>query len=195
MTLIETQKDKQNPILADYTSKILSPDLYKRMAKSGYEMTPYVEEKQETPDSGIVSFLETPRFATGYTAQHNIISYITETHMLKAFDKRVYATYDFMVALIDVCERDAKLIGELKRKADEQVKNQTSFALNWQVDWQHFDTLNFKGFKAGHKTSEVSGLPRLYYDRNKPYTKTIRYYDNYVPVSYTHLTLPTIYSV
>ena len=181
MTLIETQKDKQNPILADYTSKILSPELYKRMAKSGYEMTPYVDEKQETPDSGIVSFLETPRFATGYTAQHNIISYITETHMLKPFDKRVYATYDFMVALIDICERDAKLIGELKQKADEQVKNQTSFALNWQVDWQHFDTLNFKGFEAGHKTSEVSGLPRLYYDRSKPYTKTIRYYDNYVP--------------
>ena len=181
MTLIETQKDKQNPILADYTSKILSPELYKRMAKSGYEMTPYVDEKQETPDSGIVSFLETPRFATGYTAQHNIISYITETHMLKAFDKRVYATYDFMVALIDICERDAKLIGELKQKADEQVKNQTSFALNWQVDWQHYDTLNFKGFEAGHKTSEVSGLPRLYYDRSKPYTKTIRYYDNYVP--------------
>ena len=181
MTLIETQKDKQNPILADYTSKILSPELYKRMAKSGYEMTPYVDEKQETPDSGIVSFLETPRFATGYTSQHNIISYITETHMLKAFDKRVYATYDFMVALIDICERDAKLIGELKQKADEQVKNQTSFALNWQVDWQHYDTLNFKGFEAGHKTSEVSGLPRLYYDRSKPFTKTIRYYDNYVP--------------
>lgn len=181
MTLIETQKDKQNPTLAEYTSKTLSPELYKRMAKSGYEMTPYVEERQETPDSGIVSFLETPRFATGYTAQHNIISYITETHMLKPFDKRVYATYDFMVALIDICQRDARQIGELKHKADEQVKNQTSFALNWQVDWRHYDTLMFKGYAAGHKTSEVSGLPRLYYDRSKPYTKTIKYFDNYVP--------------
>jgi hypothetical protein len=181
MTLIETQKDKQNPILADYTSKTLSPELYKRMAKSGYEMTPYVEEKMSTPDSGIVSFLETPRFATGYTAQHNIISYITETHMLKSFDKRVYSTYDFMVALIDICQRDAKLIGELKHKADEQVKNQTAFALNWDVDWQHYDTLTFKGFEAGRKTSDVSGLPRLYYDESKPYTKTIKYYDNYKP--------------
>ncbi len=179
MTLIETQKDKQNPILADYTSKTLSPELYKRMAKSGYEMTPYVEEKMSTPDSGIVSFLETPRFATGYTAQHNIISYITETHMLKSFDKRVYATYDFMTALFDICQRDSKLIGELKHKADEQVKNQTTFALDWDVDWRHYDTLTFKGYEAGRKTSEVSGLPRLYYDESKPYTKTIRYYDNY----------------
>jgi len=179
MTLIETQKDKQNPILAEYTSKTLSPELYKRMKTSGYEMTPYVESEDASPDSGIVSFLETPRFATGYTAQHNIISYITETHMLKPFDKRVYATYDFMQALIDIYQRDAKLVGEVKRKADEQVRRQQTFALNWELDKEHYDTLIFKGYAAGHKPSEVSGLPRLYYDRSKPYTKTIKYFDNY----------------
>jgi len=179
MTLIETQKDKQNPILAEYTSKTLSPELYKRMAKSGYEMTPYVEEVKGTPDSGIVSFLETPRFATGYTAQHNIISYITETHMLKPFDKRVYATYDFMQHLVDICQRDAKTIGEVRHHADEQVKSQKTFALNWDLDESTYDTLTFKGFTAGHKPSEVSGLSRLYYDRSQPYTKTIKYFDNY----------------
>lgn len=179
MTLIETQKDKQNPILAGYTSKTLSPELYKRMKASGYEMTPYVESEEKSPDNGIVSFLETPRFATGYTAQHNIISYITETHMLKPFDKRVYATYDFMKNLVDICERDAKVIGELKYKADEQVSRQQTFALNWELDKDHYDTLIFKGFTAGYKASGVSGLPRLYYDRNKPYTKTIKYFDNY----------------
>jgi len=179
MTLIETQKDKQNPILAEYTSKTLSPELYKRMAKSGYEMTPYVEEVKGTPDSGIVSFLETPRFATGYTAQHNIISYITETHMLKPFDKRVYATYDFMQHLVDICQRDAKTIGEVRHQADEQVKSQKTFALNWDLDESTYDTLTFKGFTAGHKPSEVSGLSRLYYDRSQPYTKTIKYFDNY----------------
>jgi hypothetical protein len=179
MTLIETQKDKQNPILADYTSKTLSPELYKRMKKSGFEMTPYVESEESIPDSGIVSFLETPRFATGYTSQHNIISYITETHMLKPFDKRVYATYDFMQALVDINERDAKLIGELKHKADEKVKQQQTFALNWDVDHKDYDTLTFKGFTAGYKPSEVSGLKRLYYDRGKPFTKTIKYFDNY----------------
>jgi hypothetical protein len=179
MTLIETQKDKQTPILADYTSKTLSPELYKRMAKSGYEMTPYVESEEKSPDNGIVSFLETPRFATGYTSQHNIISYITETHMLKPFDKRVYATYDFMQNLVDICERDAKLIGDLKHKADGQVSKQQTFALNWELDKDHYDTLVFKGYYAGHKPSEVSGLTRLYYDRSKPYTKTIKYFDNY----------------
>lgn len=179
MTLIETQKDKQNPLLAKYTSQTLSPELYRRMKIRGYEMIPYGAGEVGLPDSGIVSFLETPRFATGFTAQHNIISYITETHMLKPFEKRVYATYDFMQALVDVVERDAKLIGDLKSKADEQVKKQQAFALSWELDRDHVDTITFKGYTAAYKPSEVSGLNRLYYDRTKPYTKTIKYYDNY----------------
>jgi len=179
MTLIETQKDKQHPVLAQYTSKTLSPELYKRMAKSGFEMTPYVESLKTTPDSGIVAFIETPRFSTGYTVQHNIISYVTETHMLKSYEKKVYATYDFMQHLIDICQRDAKQIGELKHQADEQVKQQQTFALNWALDEQKYDMITFKGFQAGYKPSDISGLPRLYYDRSKPFTKPIKYYNTY----------------
>ncbi len=181
MTLIETQKDKQQPLLAEYTAKTLSPELYKRMAKSGYEMVPYVESIKRTPDSGIVAFLETPRFSTGYTVQHNIISYVTETHMLKPYDKKVYATYDFMQHLIDVCQRDARQIGELKQRADEQVKQQKTFALNWDLDEQQFEMISFKGYQAGYKPSDISGFNRLYYDRSKPYTKEIKYYNTYKP--------------
>jgi hypothetical protein len=99
--------------------------------------------------------------------------------MLKPFDNRVYATYDFMQHLIDINQRDAKLIGELKQKADEQVAQQKTFALNWEVNREAVDTITFKGYTAGYKTSEVSGLQRLYYDRNKPYTKTIKYWNTY----------------
>lgn len=179
MTLIETQKDKQNPILAAYTDKTLTPDLYKGMKKSGFEMIPYGAGEQGLPDSGIVSFMETPRFSTGYAAQHNIISYMTETHMLKPFDKRVWATYAFMQNLIGICQRDAKLLGEMKKKVDAEVAQQKTFGLNWQVDESKVDTITFKGYAAEYKTSDVSGLKRLYYDRNKPYTKTVKFYNTY----------------
>jgi len=184
MTLIETQKDKQNPILSKYTAERLTPELYKRMKTSGYEMIPYGAGERGLPDMGIESFLETPRFATGYTAQRNIISYITETHMLKAFDKRVYSTYDFEQHLVDLVERDAKLIGELKHKADEQVANQKNFALNWEIDKDKVDSIEFKGYAALHKPSDISGLPRLYYDRNQPYTKTVKFWNTYKATDY-----------
>ncbi len=179
MTLIETQKDKQNPILANYTSKVLTPGLYAGIKNKGFEMIPYGAGENGLPDSGIVSFLELPRFATGFTAQRNIISYITETHMLKPFDKRVYATYTFMEILIDLIKKDAKNIGDLKLKADEQVSSQQNFALNWELDTTKVDTITFKGYTASYKPSEVSQQTRLYYDRDKPYTKTIKYFDNY----------------
>jgi hypothetical protein len=179
MTLIETQKDKQNPILANYTSKTMTADLYKGMKKSGYEMIPYGAGEQGLPDSGIVSFMETPRFSTGFAAQHNIISYMTETHMLKPFDKRLYATYNFMQQLINICQRDAKLLGDMKKRVDAEVSEQKTYALNWQVDEKAVDTITFKGYAAEYKTSEVSGLKRLYYDRSKPYTKTIKFFNTY----------------
>jgi len=179
MTLIETQKDKQNPVLAAYTDKILTPDLYKGMKKSGYEMIPYGAGEQGLPDSGIVSFMETPRFSTGFAAQHNIISYMTETHMLKPFDKRVWATYAFMQNLIGICQRDAKLLGTMKKQVDAEVSQQKTFGLSWTLDESKVDTITFKGYAAQYKTSEVSGLKRLYYDRDKPYSKTIKYYNTY----------------
>jgi hypothetical protein len=37
------------------------------------------------------------------------------------------------------------------------------------------------GFEHGYKPSEVSGLPRLYYDRTKPFTKMVNYYKHYKP--------------
>ncbi|MBL4678366.1 MAG: hypothetical protein JKY70_19515 [Mucilaginibacter sp.] len=179
MTLIETQKDKQNPTLAAYTDKSLTPDLYKGMKKDGFEMIPYGAGEQGLPDSGIVSFMETPRFSTGFAAQHNIISYMTETHMLKPFDKRVWATYAFMQNLVNICQRDAKLLGEMKKKVDAEVAQQKTFGLNWQVDMSKVDTINFKGYAAEYKTSEVSGLKRLYYNRDKPYSKTIKFFNTY----------------
>lgn len=142
-------------------------------------MTPYVESEENTPDSGLVGFLETPRYSSGFTAQRNIISYITETHMLKTYAPRVLSTYDFMQHLIDVVQRDAVFIGKIKAQADEQTKTQKSFALNWELDKSSFDTISFKGFTAGHKPSRLSGLPRLFYDRTKPFTKNIRYYNTY----------------
>ena len=181
ITLIQTQKDKLNPILSEYMTRRMVPDLYSKMKTSGFEMTPYVNSIEETPDSGISGFLETPRYSTGYAALHNTIGFMPETHMLKPFAQRVESTYRFMESLLDIVQRDAGLIAENKRKADEQVKDQTSFPIDWILDNSQFSMFSFKGYEAKYKTSEVSGLPRLYYDRQSPFEKEIKVWDHYVP--------------
>jgi len=193
MTLIPTHKDKMNPILAGYLNKTMLPSLYEKMAAVGYEMTPYVNSVEETPDEGITGFLESPRYSTGYTTLHNTIGFMPETHMLKAYEKRVDATYKLLKIYIDIVERDAKLIGENKKKADEEVARQQNFALEWKLNNKVFEMFDFKGYAAKYKPSEVSGLDRLYYDRAEPYTKPIKYWNTFE--ASTTITKPKAYII
>jgi hypothetical protein len=181
MTLIPTQKDKLNPLLSAYMTNTMIPSLHQGMKNSGYEMIPYVNSVEETPDAGITGFLESPRFSTGYAALHNTIGFMPETHMLKSYDKRVDATYQLLQHYIDIVVRDAKVIGENKRKADKQTAGQKKFAVEWTLNKKLADDIEFKGYAAKQKPSEVSGLDRLYYDRNEPYTKTIKQWNNFEP--------------
>lgn len=181
ITLIPTQKDKLQPVLSEYLSKTMLPDLYTGMEGSGYPLTPYVNSTGETPESGIEGFLETARYSTGYAALHNTIGFMPETHMLKPYKQRVESTYAFMQQVINVVQRDARLIGENRKRADEQVKSQTNFALSWKLDKRASEMFKFKGYEAQHKKSEVSGLDRLYYDRNAPFEKEIKVWDKFIP--------------
>ncbi|RZL47918.1 MAG: hypothetical protein EOP00_10615 [Pedobacter sp.] len=181
MTLIPTQKDKLNPILSGYLTKTLVPDLYGKMKSVGYELIPYVNSINETPDAGITGYIESPRYSTGYAALHNSIGFMPETHMLKSFEKRVESTYKLLNTYTDVIVRDAKIIGENKRKADAYTASQKDFPLDWKLNRSVYDSIEFKGYVAKYKPSEVSGIDRLYYDRNDPYTKKIKYWDNFEP--------------
>lgn len=181
MTLIPTHKDKLQPDLSAYLTGIMIPALYDQMKSKGYEMTPYVNSVEETPDQGITGFLESPRYSTGYTTLHNTIGFMPETHMLKAYDKRVDATYKLLQTYIDVVQRDAQLIGDNRKKADAAVSLQQEFPVIWTLDKTKESPILFKGYTAKYKPSEVSGLPRLYYDRNDPYTKEIKYWNTFSP--------------
>lgn len=186
MTLIATQRDKLHPVLSKYMTEEMIPHLYAQMKTRKYEMSPYVDLKDETPDNGIVEFIESPRYSSGYAALFNCISFIPETHMLKPYSDRVWATYELLHSIIEVVQRDAIKIGRLKSDADAQVKTQKQFNLNWRLDTTQFDTIDFKGYKAMYKPSNVSGLQRLFYDKNSPYTKKIRFYNHYTPSATAH---------
>lgn len=179
MTLITSQLDKMNPVLADFTRTTLNPYLFKEMEVANYPMVPYMNTKNEAPDDGIIDYLETPRYSTGYTNLFNTISYVTEAHMLKPYPERVEATYTFLSQLISFMDSNEKSLQNLKLKALENQLSQKYLAINWELDTTKFDSIPFKGYTARYKKSEVTGNERLYYDRSSPYEKEIRYYNRY----------------
>ncbi len=184
LTLIATQKDKLHPALSQYMQQELLPALYGGMEQKKWYLTPYVDFAGRTPDArGLVGFLETPRYSTGYTTLFNTIGFVTETHMLKAYTPRVRATYDFLRLLIGTVQRQRAALGTARATAARQTQQQQQFALGWRLDTTAAEQFSFRGYAGKTKPSEVSGQPRLYYDRQAPYTKSLPYYNTFRPTT------------
>ncbi|MCB9284753.1 MAG: hypothetical protein H6563_11815 [Lewinellaceae bacterium] len=180
MTLLATQKDKLDPILADYLVKTLWPELNTRMAEKNWPMVPYMNTNGP-PETGLYGFLDLPRYSTGYAALFNCIGFMPETHMLKPFRDRVRSTYAFMETLLEVMVRDYWWVRENHDILlfDRAVLKKVD--LDWEIDTTQVDSLLFKGYAAKYKPSEVTGFDRLYYDRSEPYEKNIPYYPHFKP--------------
>ncbi len=181
MTLICTQHDKLGGVLGTYLNKNFEPGLYADMKTKGYDLIPYVNSFSDTPDSGWPEFFEGPRYSSGYAALWHTFSFVAETHMLKPYEQRVKATYELMRSFILFTSQNSSTIAELRKETKQSVLTQPEFPISWILDRSRSSKRVYKGFTAGRKPSEVSGLPRLYYDRTKPYEKEVPFYNFYTP--------------
>ncbi len=180
MTLIATQKDKLHPALAAFMTDRMLPDLYENMKKNNWEMIPYVYANG-TPETGILGFMDHPRYSSGYAAMHHTISFMPETHMLKPYADRVRSTYAFLKVGLEFMYHQGKNLVEIRSKVKNESKGQQSFNLLFELDKTIADTILFKGYEAKYKPSLVSGHDRLYYDRASPWEKPVPFYNDYKP--------------
>ena len=181
ITVIPTQKDKARPAIAQYMQKILMPDLYTKMKEAGFELAPYVNTVSEFPDSGIADFFDSPRYATGYANLYNCIGITTETHMLKSFDQRVEATYQFLLAIAKLTGRDKVQIARARTEAGKDLDQQNAFPLHWELNTKQHDWFLFKGYEASKKAGAVTGKEHAVYDQASPWERKIPYFNSYIP--------------
>ncbi|OQP51344.1 hypothetical protein A4H97_27590 [Niastella yeongjuensis] len=179
MTLLTSQYNKLGGPMGDYLHTKFEPGLYKLMKQKGYDLVPYVDFAGNTPESGMEAYFDGPRYSSGYATLWHTFAFVPETHMLKPYNQRVEATKALMESFIAFTAANSTAIHQLREQTKKDVVTQTSFPLSWKLDTTRADQVLFKGYEAGHKPSEVSGLPRLYYDRSKPYEKQIKYYNAY----------------
>ena len=181
ITLLSSQHNKLGGALGDYMEQKLEPAIYALMKQRGYDLVPYVNAFGETPESGWPQFLDQPRFSSGYTAMWGTLGFMPETHMLKPYEQRVKATFNLMESFIQFAHENIEGIHEVRAATKAQVKTQNEFAINWSLDRTKSKEIDFKGFTALHKPSNVSGQQRLYYDRSEPFEKKVKFYNDYEP--------------
>lgn len=194
LTLIHSMKERVAPGMRNLIQQKYIPYLTETLKKKGWDWSPYVETKGETPESGIETFNDLPRYAQGYGTLFNALSITVETHMLKPFPQRVQATKDYLDFLFHWSHSASQGIEEARKQAFLKDRNQISeyFKFNYQLTDKK-DSILFKGYDFGYKPSEISGKDRLFYDRSKPYTKYIPYYQTYQ--SYDSVQIPKGYIV
>jgi hypothetical protein len=163
------------------------------LAKNQWDITPYVNVFNRTPEAGFSQFMDYPRYSTGYASLFDTPGLMVETHMLKPYKQRVEGTYALMRSLIEIADRQADSIRSMRTRARDRFKPGDWYPTRWALDSTRQRTLDFKGYEADYQPSVITGKPRLKYDRDKPFTRPVTYYDGYKAVD--SVQIPNYYAI
>lgn len=189
MTYIPSQEDKIGTVLGSHMRSEWTPFITRKVTEAGFKIFPYINVHGVSPEGGFGTFYDSPRYSTGYLALRQTPGYITETHMLKPYQKRVESTYEFLMAGVELlANKSVRAVVDESRK---NTKNKVDFPLDWELDSAKSTELDFEGYTADYKKSEVTGAPRLFYDRLRPIQTKIPYYPHLKPTK--SVTAPDYY--
>ena len=181
LTHLFTQHNKLGGNLGEFLDQKMMPEIEKDLEKKNWPITPYVNVFNRLPDTGFSQFFDTPRYSTGYSTLFHSLGMMVETHMLKPYQQRVQGTYQLMLSAIKFGAENQQEIKFLRKKQASFWRSSKEYPLSWDVDSSKTTTLNFKGYEGKKIESEVTGLDRLKYDRTRPFTKNVTYYNSFKP--------------
>lgn len=184
MTLLSTQHNKLGEATGTFLHQHLEPALYAAMRQKGWDMIPYVNFEAANPAKGWTAFYDAPRYSTGYAALFGTVGFMTETHMLKPFAQRVKSTYDFIVSLVNETGKHAAELVEAKLQWQKAIAQKQFFPLQYSNNKEQFDTYVFMGYETDTAISNITQLPIIRYNKQKPYSKTIQFYNYLQPTAF-----------
>ncbi|MAK34954.1 MAG: hypothetical protein CMC15_02105 [Flavobacteriaceae bacterium] len=193
LTHLFTQHNKLGGQLGNYLHTSLMPKLEDSLAKAQWDITPYVNVFNQSPEKGFTQFMDSPRYSTGYTTLFGTVGMMVETHMLKPYKQRVEGTYELMKQFLKIIDEDVSVVKNLRKIDADRYKVGSYYPIQWRVDSTQTKTLNFKGFEAEMLPSEFTGAQRLKFDRTKPYARDVTYYNTFKAVD--SITIPEQYIV
>jgi len=179
MMLLSTQKDKMGGQLSAFIDEVFLPYSFEGMETRGFPSIPYVNAWGHTPDKGWSQFMDWPRYSTGYATLFHTVGLMSETHMLKTYQQRVESTYALMETLLHFLDEKGDELLALREETKAAFAGKEEFEISWALDTSRYTPLMFRGYEPVYVESEVSGLTRLKYDRNQPFTREVKFKEDY----------------
>lgn len=181
ITHLFTQHNKLGNELGAFIENKMRPGIEASLLKKDIPITPYVNVWGTTPDEGFSQFFDSPRYSSGYTTLFNTFGMMVETHMLKPYKQRVEQTYAIMESLIDFTVENGTEITKLRKNAVANILAKKTYPVSYKLNKDTFSILQFRGYEGSFIDSKVTTGKRLFYDRTKPYSKPVKYFNQFIP--------------
>ncbi|MDZ7763870.1 MAG: M14 family metallopeptidase [Melioribacteraceae bacterium] len=167
-------------VLADWTRNEFIPYFENTLNERGVLTAPYFWYLERgNVSAGVTDWVSTPRFSHGYAAYQNRIGLLIETHMLKPYDERVFATKEAIEVVLEYVNGNSDRIVEMVSAADAEAIDEyyhKGKALPIEFEsTSDYDEFIFKGFKPVVTESFITGTNITTYS-NEKFTDTIKYY-------------------
>lgn len=139
-------------------------------------------EEEDDPTSGFADGVSTPRFSHGYFPLRNRVAILVETHSWQPYPNRVRATYNTVLAALELAAEHGPQWRQLALEADARAA-----ALGGQpvpLDYTTTDAkrfIEFLGYAYTRTPSEISGASMTRYDERTPQLWMLPLRDTVVP--------------
>ncbi len=158
-------------LIGDWIKTEFVPFIESEVQKKGYLIAPYVWFRGDEIKKGIVDGVTSPRLSTGYVAIQNRIALLIETHSLKDYKTRVFATHTMLDAVLRKANQVGKDLVNLINIVEERTINELSVEKQFlPVKFQMSDKsvpFVFKGIKYEKVNSKISGREKIVYTGEK----------------------------
>lgn len=178
ITLIPPSPGLFTQVMDNYLRKTFIPAMYEGMRKGKYELIPYVDYFYNDPRQGIASSQSGPRYSSGYAGMFHTLGMMTENEIYHAYPDRVKSCYQFIEVLAHYTSQNSAEIIKLREEGIIESMKMKTYPITFKLDTTKFQIIEFKGYATDNEqVSKVTGLKRFGYDRSKPYTDRIKYFD------------------
>jgi len=168
--------------ITDWQNQVYLPKLEQIMNKKKYLMFPYVSFRQwHNPRSGLYLNVAPPRLSHGYFAIRNRMSLCIETHALKNYKTRVFATYEMISATLDILSTEYKKINKIFTSIDNEWLSGNMINKYIPVSFKlakDSTMIKFKGMEYKAEKSDITKGDWFIYDNSKPIVYDIPLFSN-----------------
>ncbi len=173
------------------------PFVEKKMEEAKFPIFPYVIFKNwHDPRTGLRNYASSLKLMNGYVAANNRICLLVETHQLKSYQTRVYATYEMLTHSLEHISNNSKELQMLNAAADANSQNwrinHKKMPLDYVSDGDSV-MVDFRGVHFDVKTSELTGQTWFLYDSTRPVTFQIPFFKSLKPSN--EIEIPVAYII